>query len=131
MTAAARSSPMPVSMFLLGSGRRLSGGLPTRLNCVKTRFQISTEPDCEWKKISLHGPQTPSGPWLGSRRARSYRLRQIVRSWFDGSLISSDQIFAASSSSTYTDTLSCAGGRPSHFLLVRNSQAHWIASRLK
>ena len=32
-------------MFLLGSGRRLSGGSPTRLNCVKTRFQISTWPD--------------------------------------------------------------------------------------
>ena len=31
-------------MFLLGSGRRLLGGAPTRLNCVKTRFQISTSP---------------------------------------------------------------------------------------
>ena len=39
-----RSKPMPVSMFLLGSGRRLLGGVPTRLNCVKTRFQTSTEP---------------------------------------------------------------------------------------
>ena len=39
---AVRSSPMPVSMFLLGSGRRLFGGAPTRLNCVNTRFQIST-----------------------------------------------------------------------------------------
>ena len=44
-TAAVRSRPMPVSMFLLGSGRRLSGGSPTRLNCVKTRFQISTSPE--------------------------------------------------------------------------------------
>ena len=38
-TAAVRSKPMPVSMFLLGSGRRLPGGGPTRWNCVKTRFQ--------------------------------------------------------------------------------------------
>ena len=47
-TAAVRSKPMPVSMFLLGSGRRLSGGSPTRLNCVKTRFQISTWPKSVW-----------------------------------------------------------------------------------
>ena len=40
--AQVRSSPMPVSMLRLGSGWRLSGGGPTRLNCVKTRFQIST-----------------------------------------------------------------------------------------
>ena len=44
-TEAVRSKPMPVSMFLLGSGRRLLGGPPTRLNCVKTRFQISTWPE--------------------------------------------------------------------------------------
>jgi hypothetical protein len=54
---------MPVSMFLLGRGRKLLGGLPTRLNCVNTKFQISTDlPLLGWKKISLHGPQTPSGP---------------------------------------------------------------------
>ena len=35
---------------LLGSGRRLFGGSPTRLNCVKTRFQISTGLPCAgWK----------------------------------------------------------------------------------
>ena len=49
ITAAVRSRPMPVSMFLLGSGRRLSGGSPTRLNCVKTRFQISTWP--KWRVV--------------------------------------------------------------------------------
>ncbi len=38
--AAARSRPMPVSMFFLGSGSSWPG--PTRLNWVKTRFQIST-----------------------------------------------------------------------------------------
>ena len=41
-TDAQRSRPIPVSMFLLGSGSRLLGGAPTRLNCVNTRFQIST-----------------------------------------------------------------------------------------
>jgi hypothetical protein len=40
--AQVRSSPMPVSMLRLGSGCRLPGGGPTRLNWVNTRFQIST-----------------------------------------------------------------------------------------
>ena len=40
--AQVRSRPIPVSMLRLGSGERLSGGGPLRLNCVKTRFQIST-----------------------------------------------------------------------------------------
>ena len=38
--AAVRSRPMPVSMFFLGRGSSWPG--PTRLNWVKTRFQIST-----------------------------------------------------------------------------------------
>ncbi len=38
--AAARSRPMPVSMFFLGRGSSWPG--PVRLNWVKTRFQIST-----------------------------------------------------------------------------------------
>ena len=35
-----RSRPIPVSMFFFGNGSSCPG--PTRLNCVKTRFQIST-----------------------------------------------------------------------------------------
>ena len=44
---------MPVSMFFDGSGRKLFGGSPTRLNCVNTRFQISTDLLPSGMKINL------------------------------------------------------------------------------
>ena len=45
--------PLPVSMFFSGSGREVFGGLPTRLNWVKTRFQISTSPPPVGGEIDL------------------------------------------------------------------------------
>ena len=64
---------MPVSMLRLGSGLRLSGGGPSRLNWVKTRFQISTSlPSGIRKKISLQS--TAGTAWTdGWHHARVVR----------------------------------------------------------
>ena len=69
-----RSRPAPVSMFLRGSS--VSTPSASRLNCMKTRFQISTKrwsppclgpPSCPYdsplsKKISESGPHGPVSP---------------------------------------------------------------------
>ena len=57
-TAAMRSSPAPVSMLGLGSGVRVPSAAWS--NCMKTRFQISTNRSSE---PSLGPPSRPiSGP---------------------------------------------------------------------
>ena len=50
ITAAIRSRPIPVSMFLFGSGASMPPS--RRSNCVNTRFQIST-----YCRQSQAGPQ--------------------------------------------------------------------------
>ena len=72
------SKPIPVSIFFLGNGSNLPPSL--RLNCVNTKFQISTNlPQSQLgeqfsfpqpvsspqsKNISEHGPHNPFGPSL-------------------------------------------------------------------
>ncbi len=101
ITAAIRSRPMPVSMFLLGSGRRLFGRIA---DAVELREDQVPDLDfaCRlvgWKKISLHGPQTPSGPLLGAPAGQKLSSSPIRWMRSGGSLISSCQMSAASSSS--------------------------------
>src|SRR5438552_1951260 len=61
MTAATRSSPIPVSID--GRGSRLMTPLASRLNCMKTRFQISS-----------HRSHSQAGP----RHARPADVLEVV-----------------------------------------------------
>ncbi len=132
---------MPVSIEGLGSGVILP--LASRLNCMKTRFQISSQRSqsqagprqtrpafssahgrCSpwWKWTSEQGPHGPVSPIA---QKLSFSPRRRIRSAGRNCLQSSN----ASSSSVKTVALSRSLGRPKSS--VRSSQQDWIASFLK
>ena len=135
---------MPVSTLLNGSGVRLPSA--ARSNSMKTRFQISSQrghvsewsgthsgPSDRWaprsKWSSLHGPHGPVSPIRQKFCSSPSAMFPQRTSRSGGRPISSLQIRCASSSSVYTVAAIRSAGSPSS--LVRNSQAQWIASRLK
>ncbi len=133
-------------MSTLGNGSGTRGPSGSWSNSMKTRFQTSTQrghvsewsgthsgPSERWaprsKWISLHGPHGPVSAirqkFLSSPASTS--PQRAIRS--GGRPISSRQIAHATSSSVYVVAARRSPGIPSSF--VRNSQAQWIASRLK
>ncbi len=118
--AAIRSRPMPVSMFLLGSGRRLFGGSPTRLNCVKTRFQISTSLAAAGvdRRSRCTGRRRRRGPWLGAPAGQKLSSSPIrsMRLGRQADLVVPDAVRLRRRRDR-PSRVSRSGSRPSHFLL--------------
>ncbi len=124
-----RSSPIPVSTEGLGSGCKWP--CLSRLNCIKTKFQISTylSPSASgvpggppatsgpWsKKISVQGPQGPVSPIDQKLSLSPQREKRCA-----DTPMSFNQISAASSSFSYTVIHSFSGGSCKQ--TVKNSQA--------
>ncbi len=134
---------MPVSMDGLGSGVIVPA--PSRLNCMKTRFQISSQrsqshagprqrrPACSlahgrwspwWKWVSEQGPHGPVSPIdqkLSASPNRRMRSSPMPATFF--------QSLMASSSPSSTVALIRSLGSP-HFSVI-SSQQNRIASSLK
>ena len=138
-----RSSPMPVSMDGRGSGVMVP--LASRLNCMNTRFQISSHRSQShagprqarpaassaqgmsspwWKWTSEDGPQGPVSPMA---QKLSFSPRRRMRS----SENPATRFQRSNASSSSVKTVAMRRARSTPRSLVRNSQAKAMASALK